>query len=593
MRARRDPGLALVVAALIAVLGLYASTLTRGLVNLDDYALLRDNYLVQHPSFAALRTVFFDLEAHRGFTLAPEYLPVRDTSLMLDVAIWGRWYGGFHLTNLVLYLAAIVVWFRALERFGIDRTVAGLALLLWALHPAHAESVAWLSERKGLLAALFVGTATLGYAKFRTGDAPRWLALALLAAVLAVWSKATAAFGIAALAGLEVALPAARVSWRRSLAGLAAIAVVAVVAFLPVLAIATSASVVGTEVRAPIGRAELVVGVLGFYARLGAMTVPNAISYPLVTDGPRALDLVLGVATLAAIVAVFIPRVQAPAALRAGCALFVITWIPISHLVLPLQMVLVADRYIFLPSLGLALAAAVGLRAIANPRYRVLLIGTVALAAGMRTLDAVSNWSDSVMLWERATKSNPADPEACSSYAQSLIDIGHGELAVRVVDDCLTRGSSWRLVLRKALLLVAQKKRGEAIALLRTIADAYPRAMADLAVLLDKEGEHVEALAWGRRVATAAPWYANGHRIHGKLALTARYGEEALAAFERAYALDPRDPANTYNLALGLLAVGRDAEAYGYLFVCGQDPDLGATCRKTYALARRGPPVAN
>ena len=580
-RARRDPGLALVVVAVIAVIGLYASTLVRGLVNYDDYALLRDNYLVQHPSLSALHTVFFDLGAHRAFSQAPEYLPVRDASVMLDVAVWGRWYGGFHLTNVVLYIAAILVWFRALERFGIDRSVAGLALLLWALHPTHAESVAWLSERKGLLAVLFVGTSALGYAKFRAGDAPRWLVLAVLAAVLAVWSKATAAFGIAALVGLEAALPAARVSWRRSLCGLAVIAVVAGVAFIPVLQIATSAAVVGAEVRSPGGRLHLVAGVLGFYFRLGAMLVPNAISYPLGTDGPSTLDVVLGIVAIAGLVAVFIPRVGASATLRAASALWLIAWIPISHLVLPLQMVLVADRYMLVPSLGIALAAAVGLHAIGSARYRNLLIATIVLAASVRTLDAVSNWSDSVMLWERAVASNPNDPEACSFYVQALIDIGHAEAAVTVVDECLDHMRSPRLVLRKALLLVAQKKRAEGAALLRTIADVYPRAMADLAVILDKDGNKAEALAFARKVALDAPAYAIGHRIHGKLARAAGYSDEALAAFERAYELEPRDAVNEYNLAIGLLSVGRTADAYGHLVTCSLDPTYGPLCRGT------------
>lgn len=582
-RARRDPGLALVAVAVLAVIGLYGTTLTRGLVNYDDYALLRDNYLVQHPSLAALHTVVFDLAAHRGFSQAPEYLPVRDASVMLDVAVWGRWYGGFHLTNLLLYIAAILVWFRALERFGIERSVAGLALLLWALHPTHAESVAWLSERKGLLAVLFVGTSALGYATFRAGGAPRWLALAVVAAVLAVWSKATAAFGIAALAGLEVALPAARVSWRRSLGGLAVIAVVAGIAFIPVLQIAASADVVGTRVHAPISRFHLVTGVLGFYIRLGAMLVPNAISYPLATDGAGVGDVALGIIALTAFGLAFVPRVGAPPALRAACALWLIAWIPISHLVLPLQMVVVADRYMLVPTLGIALAAAVGLRAIANPRYRGLLIGTVVVAAGLRTLDAASNWSDSVTLWERAVRSNPTDPEACSSYALALIDIGHSEAAIPIVDGCLERSRSPRLVLRKALLLVAQQKRAEGIALLRTIADTDPRAMADLAVLLDKEGAKAEGLEASRKVVISAPAYAHGHRIHGKLARAAGADAEALAAFERAYALDPRDPANEYNLALGLLSMHRRAEAYGHLVACSLDPVYGQACRGTLA----------
>lgn len=580
VRLRADPGFALLLIAIASTIAIYASTIARGLVNYDDTALIRDNWLVQDPSWSAVKTVLFDLDAHRRFVSAPEYLPVRDLAVMLDVAIWGDWYGGHHLTNLLLYLAAIVAWFRALEAFGIERTTAGLAVLLWALHPSHAESVAWLSERKGLLGALFCGIATLAFARFRVGRSSRWLVLAAGMALCAVWSKAIAAFGIAAIAGLEVVLPASRASWRRSLTGLAVIATVGVVAFIPVLSIATSASVVGTDVATPSGRIELVLGTLGFYTRLGAMLVPNAISYPIATDGPQWFDLALGVVALAALIAaIALPRRISPP-VRAAAVLVIVTWIPVSHLVLPLQMVLVADRYLLLPSLGLALAAAHALRLVANPRYRTLLIATIALAAGLRSLDAAGNWQHSTLLWERAVSSNPRDADACSFYAQAVIDIGRADDAIAIVDDCLEQATSPRLVLRKAMLLVAQHRHADAIALLETIATAaYPRAINDLALLLDKEKRTTEALHRAREVGRVAPGYAIGQRTHGKIALGQGHAEEARVAFQRALELDPRDPTNRFNLGLALLATGRAAEAYGHFVACSNAPDIGARCR--------------
>ena len=73
------------------------------------------------------RMIFFDLDldSPRRFALAPEYLPIRDLSMMLDYALWGEWFGGFHLTNLLIYMAAIALWFRALQAFGIERRSRG------------------------------------------------------------------------------------------------------------------------------------------------------------------------------------------------------------------------------------------------------------------------------------------------------------------------------------------------------------------------------------------------------------------------------------------------------------------------------------
>jgi hypothetical protein len=72
---RRDPLLAL---ALVLVAVLYAPTLGRGIVNYDDTWLLRDNWILQEPSWASLHTILFDLSSPLRFALSPEYLPVRD-----------------------------------------------------------------------------------------------------------------------------------------------------------------------------------------------------------------------------------------------------------------------------------------------------------------------------------------------------------------------------------------------------------------------------------------------------------------------------------------------------------------------------------
>ena len=582
-RVRRDPGLGMLVLAMVGVIALYASTIGYGIVNYDDPSLYRDNWIVQTPSVTSLRAIWLELDGPHRITLSPEYLPVRDTWVMVEFAIWGDWWGGFHVTSLVVYLAAIVLWFAALVELGVDRRVAGLAMLLWALHPSHAESVAWLSERKGLLGVMFGGASALGYARFRAGRPVGWLVIALVAAVCAIWSKAIAAFLIAALAGLEIALPARRASWRRSLSGLGALAVVGGLAFVPVLYLAAHADVVGSEVKAPAGRIEMVVGVLGFYVRMGAMGLRNAIVYPLGSHGPSALELVLGAAAaggLALLVAA--PRRFAvPPAARAGAILWVVTWLPASHLVLPLQMVFVADRYALVPTLGLALVCAAAIVHARRLRDRVKqwLVAALVVASVLRTLDARANWRDDLTLWERAVTSDPDNGEAWSQYVQALVDAGATEAAERALDEGLARSPTPRLVMRKANLQLSRGERGAGVATMRAAAEAQePRAMANLALLLLEDGNLTEALAWARR-ADGIP-YAHTHRVHGKVALAAGVPHEALDAFRAAHALAPRDPQNQYNLALALIAVGRPNEALPLLVACARGSGAeAAACR--------------
>lgn len=583
----RDPGCALVLLATALVLAIYAPTLATGLVNLDDTWLLADNWIVRRGSWT---TILFDLDRETRFVLGAEYLPVRDLSVALDFAIWGTWYSGHHLTNVVIYIASIVVWFRALEALGIEREVAGLAVLLWALHPTHAESVAWLSERKGLLAVLLVGVTSLGYARFRVGGSAAWLGLASASAVLAVWSKALAVFALAALACLELTVPAVRHSWRRSALGLVAIGVSSLAAFAPVLFVALHAEVVSTADHAPASRFHMALGLHGFYLRLAAMTVPNAPSYPIATLGPSTLDVVLGALGLLGVGA---GVYRGKPTLRTAGVFWLVAWFPISRLVFPLRNVLVADRYLLFPSIAVAIAVAFAIHRVAKPRMRWLLVAAIVGSATLRSIDARSNWRDSITLWERATQSNPTDGDAWSMYAEALVDAGADDLAFDVLREASRHTRAPRLLYRQALLLLRRGERARAIELVREAATAGDaRAMANLGLLLLEDGHAAEALAWTRRATSAAPLYAHGHRLHGKVALANDLPAEALGAFRRAYRLEPESLANRFNLGLALHRLGHLAEARAHLEACLRDPWLAPHAKRLLAAEPAAPTSA-
>lgn len=588
-----QPGLALLWLALAAAALLYAPSIDRGLVDYDDPWLYRDNFVVHEASLASLRTIFFDLDitSPGRWALAPEYLPVRDLSAMLDYAIWGDAYAGFHLTNLLLYLAAIALVFAMLDGFGVDRTIAGIAVLLWALHPSHAESVAWLSERKGLLAMALSAGAGAAYARFRAGRSAAWLAAAVLATVAAVWSKAPAAFSIAALAGLELALPARRASWRRSLVGLGALALAGGLAFVPVLAMASRAAVVGGASAIPGGRLATVLGVHGHYLQIAAMAVPNAVTYPIDSHGASALQIALGALGLAALAAALVPRLRAPHEVRAGAAIWLFGWLPVSHLLLPLHMVAVADRYAMFLTLGAALAAAAGLARIRSPGVRAAAIAALAVLAAVRTFDAQSKWESSLLLWERAVESDPANGMSWALYAEALAAVGRGDLAEAAVAEGLAqvgtpRGHA-RLLLRQAMLRLERGDRAGGLPILRRAAEGgEPRAMANLALVELEAGRTVEALAWARRGAEADPTLAHTRRAHGRAALASGRYEEALAEFRAAYTREA-SAGNRINVALALIALERPAEAVPLLEAALADREHGARARMLLEDARR------
>ncbi|MBM4049642.1 MAG: glycosyltransferase family 39 protein, partial [Planctomycetes bacterium] len=117
------------------------------------------------------------------------YAPLQILSYMLDHALWGFEPYGFHLTNLLLHaLNAVLVCVVVREIVGRAILVPLLAGLLFALHPVHVESVAWISERKDVLSTFFMLLSFRWFIRYeRDGGAAYWLSLGSFA--LALLSK--------------------------------------------------------------------------------------------------------------------------------------------------------------------------------------------------------------------------------------------------------------------------------------------------------------------------------------------------------------------------------------------------------------------
>lgn len=553
---KRDAGLLLLGVALALVVALYAPTINRGLVNYDDPWLIADNWIIKNHDVGK---VFVDTTIDTRAVLGAEYLPARDISVIFDDVVWGRWYGGHHLTNLVLYLAAISLWFSALTRLGFDRTLVGVAVLIWSVHPAHAESVAWLSERKGLLALMFAGGATVAFAQFR-GGRMWWLAVAVLAAVLAVWSKALALFMLAPLPLLA--------KEKRGWLGVLAIGFAAALAFVPVFLVARQMAVVSSDTAASLNP----LAIHGFYVRLAAMTAPNSVAYPIATDGASIVDVVIGAVALIGALAALLPR--APAAVRLGSAMWLFGLFPVSRLVLPVKLVVVADRYLLFPTLGLALALSWGLLQVP---YRRVLIAAIVFAGCARTLDAQANWRDAKTLWARAVDTSPHDGDAWSQYIEALDESGAHEASQSALATALAHSGSPKLLMRQALMLNKRGDAAEALVVMQRAAEAgEPFAMSNLAVMLFADGRREEAIGWAKRGVARLPLYVNGLRVLGRVTLGSGRPNDALGPFQRALSLEPQNPVNHYNLAVTYIALGDRARARPYIDACSVDPVLAA-----------------
>jgi tetratricopeptide (TPR) repeat protein len=179
MTGRQPPSrflLALLLAA--ATLAVFARVNHFEFLNYDDPLYVTVNPHVQQGlSVEGVRWAF------TTFTAA-NWHPLTWISLMLDASIGGTDPFVFHLTNLVLHLANVLLLFSFLDRITGRPRPSAVTAALFAIHPLHVESVAWIAERKDVLSTLFLLLTLMAYARFvEQPDRPRRLAVVLLFAL--------------------------------------------------------------------------------------------------------------------------------------------------------------------------------------------------------------------------------------------------------------------------------------------------------------------------------------------------------------------------------------------------------------------------
>ena len=563
--------------ALVATLP-YLQSVGFGLVGYDDPWLIKDNALLSQPSLDALGQIWFALDETTRLRLGAEYLPVRDMSVMLDHALFGEAYGLFHLVNVVLYALVCGVAVLALIRWTRHVRLAVLAGLLFAMHPVHAEAVSWLSERKGLLAALFALTSALTFARWcRAGSVGRglpWLLFSALLVALACWSKAVGFASVGMLAGLLLFFPGQVSNPRRAWAGFAAVTAVALLALAPVYSVG-QALVVEQQHHGDglVSGGWLAMGILGLNLAHLAWPASLGIRYDLPAGalaGVAGLAFTLGSAGLIVVAMRKAPRRTDLAVVGLGLVLFWSCYLPVSQLVFPLQN-LAADRYLLLPSLGLCLLLALALTRIPHRNLGLAAGLALALTGGVLSAAQAGTWATTETLNQQALRARPNDLAALVQLSALARQEGDLRAASAYLERARSaHGEVSKVLLHQALLLLRQGKKDEAITTLRRAARADPMAdkpRANLAMLLSRRGRpHLpEALDWARRAVKIRAQRPHNQRTLGMVALASHKLEEAETAFRRALDLQPHDPNNWYNLGLACAQQGKNGEARRYL----------------------------
>ncbi len=579
-------------ALFLAVLAAYWPALSGGFLWDDDGHVTRRDL----QSLAGLIRIWCEIGATQ------QYYPVLHSAFWLEHKVWGDTAAAYHLLNVLLHATAACQFGVLLRRLQVPG--AWLAAALFALHPVAVESVAWISEQKNTLSAVFYLAAALAWLRFEDRRSPRDYAIASAWFVLALLTKTVTATLPAALLVLAW-WRRGRLAWRGDVRPL-----------LPWLAAGLAAGLftahfervlIGAQGEAfalgLLDRAVLAGRVAWFYAGTLAWPFDLAFIYPRWTidaSAPLQWSGLAATAGLLLLLAAWSRRDRGP---LAAALLFGGTLFPALGFfnVYPFVFSWVADHFQYLADLPLFALAAAGLARQAarfTPAVRVTAGVAAALALGGLTWRQSALYRDEFTLFEATLARNPGCWMAHLNLAVALTRDGrpaeavpHLEAALRLRPDYPQAESN----LGDNLTRLGRPREAiphleRALRLRPDFADAH----LNLGDALVADGRPVEAIPHFETALRLKPAFPLAHRNLGLALGMAGRTEEALPHFARAVALRPDYADAEVAWAVGLTLAGRFAEAEPHFERATEIEPANAVIRLSYgrALAGAGRPEA-
>jgi tetratricopeptide (TPR) repeat protein len=572
-------GLCLLLAG--ATLGVYGQVAGHDFINFDD-----SDYVFDNPHVLGGLSWSNGAWAFRT-THAANWHPLTWLSLQLDAQCFGTGPRGFHLTNVALHLANTLLLFLVLRWFTGAPWRSWLVAALFALHPQHVESVAWISERKDLLSALFWMLTLAAYGWYVRS--PGWLRYCLVVLPLALGLMAKPMLvTLPSVLLLLDAWPLRR--WQAALSVRARWGLVA--EKLPLFVLSAASSVVTCYAQQRGGafsalqhlslaeRSANAIVAYASYLRMMFWPVDLAVFYPHRQNFLSPWQ-VAGALVFLLVVSVFVAwQARRRPYLAVGWLWYLGTLVPVIGLV-QVGGQAMADRYTYLPLIGPFVMLAWGLPDLAaclqtagvNQAARARVVQALVVPAAAVSLVAccvaawgeVACWRNSQTLWEHALRHHKSSV-ARTNLGLVLMGQGRTDEAIACLHEATKLADGERQVLATAhvnlgMALLKSGQLDEAVEHCSEAARLQPDlaiAHNNLAVGLERQGKMASALEHYAEALRLDPGYANAHNNLGTaLVKKGRYAE-AMESYRQAVHLAPSVAKYRYNLASCLQEVGQE-----------------------------------
>jgi protein O-mannosyl-transferase len=589
----------------------FGQTVRYDFVNYDD-----NEYVYANPAITSGLNPHGIIYAFSG-RHARNWHPLTTLSHMLDCQLWGVRAGGHHFTNIVLHTIAVVLLFLVLQQMTGAIWQSAFVAALFAIHPLHVESVTWISERKDVLSAVFF-TLTLGaYVRYvRSPSIGRYLTMSILFA-LGLMSKPMLVTVPLVLLLLDY-WPLQRFGGRSSIKRLA-------LEKIPLLALSAAggfvtlwvqqSSVARTEELPLIWRAANGLVTYAIYLRQMIWPVGLAVFYPHPGDQLPIWEIGLAIVLLGLVSAGAIALRHKRPYLVTGWFWYLVMLLPVIGLI-QVGSQAHADRYTYLPQIGLYLLLAWGITDALASRFATgqirrggLQRRIVAVTASLAIIALAwcahvqaSHWRNGESLWGHALAVTSGNFMAHDGLGECLANRGRLDEAIDQFQKALNIAPGYPELETNLILALTKKGRtDEAISHLQTllkedpnnaqahynlgnalqkkgdsqgaiaayekalsIQARYPAAHYYLGIALDQNGQIDEAIAHYQEAVKEQPNYPQAYCLLGNDLLQKARVDDAIAAYEQALKSRPTYPEVENNIGLALVQKGRPSEAIAH-----------------------------
>ena len=513
-------GLAIIL--LISVI-IYLPVFNNKLLAWDDEFYIKNNPLVYSIN---LKDIFSQY-------VMGNYHPLTILSFAIEYQFFGLNETGYHVINLLLHLLNVVLVFYVINLLVNKPTVALVAALLFGIHPLHVESVAWAAELKDLLYTFFFLGSYIVYLKYLTNQQRKLYVFSLLLFFLSLLSKAMAA-SLPAVLILTDYFKGRKINGKSLLEK------------LPFILLSIGFGVVAVWAQKSSGATEvinfgflqrIVFACSGFIKYIFQLFFPLHLSayypYPIKSTESIPAQYYLYPILFAGLVFAIFYSLRSTKKVLFGVGFFAVTIFLVLQL-LPVGGAIIADRYSYIPSIGIFYLAGEGFDLLLNKKLKVpafILLALVTVFFSVKTYTRCNIWNNDLTLWNDVISKYQTVPIAYNNRGLIYLNQGKNDSALKDFN--------------KAIELKSD----------------YAKAYNNRGTLYMNEGKNDEALKDFDKAIEFMPSNEGFHISRGNALKNKNRIDEALMEYDKALSLRPDFAEAFYSRGIIFMSQGKNSQA--------------------------------